>query len=133
MNQCQLLGKVFRKSGLAYGKKGGAYLTFTLNTWRYLARDRPEVDYHRIVVFGELAEWAEQHLHEGDTAFIAGRLRSSKWEDPQGNKRYKYEVFAELISVSPVQIGRAAAPGGADASTSSPNTAALSESEDIPF
>jgi len=125
MNQCQLLGKVFRMTGLAYGKKGGAYLALTISTLRP-AKDRPEIDFHRVTALGELAEWAQQQVHEGDTVFVAGHLRSSKWEDAQGGKHYKYEVVADLISVCPVQLGKSGGQaGGAGVTVEAP--------EDIPF
>jgi single-strand DNA-binding protein len=112
-------------TNLAYGKKGGAYLALTISTLRP-AKDRPDIDFHRVTALGDLAEWAQQQVHEGDTVFVAGFLRSSKWEDAQGVKHYRYEVIADMISVCPVQLGKSGGQAGVTGG-------AAEAAEDIPF
>jgi len=53
-----------------------------------------EVEWHRIVVFGRRAEVIGEHLKKGSPGIFAGRLRTKKWQDQNGNDRYTTELIA---------------------------------------
>jgi single-strand DNA-binding protein len=57
--------------------------------------DRTE--WHRIVVFGKLAETCGNYLAKGRLVYIEGRLRTQQWEDNQGVKRFTTEIVAKDI------------------------------------
>ena len=51
-----------------------------------------EVEYHNVVLFGRLADLAQQYLNRGGGVYIEGRLRTSSWDDKEtGQKRYRTE------------------------------------------
>ena len=56
---------------------------------------KEETEFHRLVAFGKLAEFAGQYLHKGRAVFAEGRLRTSSWEDTAGQKRKRTEVVLE--------------------------------------
>jgi single-strand DNA-binding protein len=62
--------------------------------------DRTE--WHRIVVWGKLAEFCEKYLAKGRQILIEGKLRTRDWQDKEGNKRRTTEV--EAINI--VLLGR---------------------------
>ena len=62
--------------------------------------DRTE--WHRIVVWGKLAEFCEKYLTKGRQILIEGKLRTRDWQDKDGNKRRTTEV--EAINI--VLLGR---------------------------
>ncbi len=69
---------------------------------RYTTRDgeqREDTEWHRIVLWGRLAEIAEKYLQKGNTIFVEGRLQTNKWEDRNGNERYTTEINAYELSM----------------------------------
>lgn len=52
-------------------------------------------EWHRITLFGRLAENAGTYLSKGSQVYLEGRLRTSKWQDQQGNDRYSTEIIAQ--------------------------------------
>jgi len=65
-----------------------------------LAVDRPgkdEADFVRVSTWNKQAEVCAQYLVKGRKVGIDGRLRSSSWEDSDGNKRNAIEVVANRV------------------------------------
>ena len=62
---------------------------------------KESTEWHRIVMFGRLAEIAGQYLKKGSQVYIEGRLQTRGWEDSLGRKHFRTEVVAqELIVLS---------------------------------
>ncbi|MBS1226607.1 MAG: ssb [Candidatus Aminicenantes bacterium] len=57
--------------------------------------DRTE--WHKIKVFGKLAEFCEKYLSQGRQILLEGKLRTRSWQDKDGNKRTTTEVEATNI------------------------------------
>jgi single-strand DNA-binding protein len=79
-----------------------------------LAVDRAgadEADFFRISAWNKQAELCGRYLSKGRKAGVDGRLKSSSWEDGDGNKRSSVEVVARHVEfLSP--------PPGSERSTS---------------
>lgn len=81
-----------------YSANGTAVAKFNLATNERVPagegnwEDRTE--WHRIVVFGKLAETCGNYLSKGRLVFIEGSIRTQQWEDAQGAKRYTTEIVA---------------------------------------
>jgi single-strand DNA-binding protein len=54
-------------------------------------------EWHRIVVWGRMAEVCGQHLSKGRQVYLEGRLQTRSWEDQQGQKRYTTEIVATTV------------------------------------
>ncbi len=54
-----------------------------------------EADFVPVVFWGKKAEILCKYVKKGDSISISGTLRTSNYEDENGNKRYKIEVCAE--------------------------------------
>lgn len=58
--------------------------------------DVEETEWHRVSVFGKLAETCSRYLSKGRTVCVEGRLRTRQWEK-DGEKRYATEIVAESV------------------------------------
>ncbi|KXS54668.1 MAG: single-strand DNA-binding protein [Marinobacter sp. T13-3] len=56
----------------------------------------PKTEWHRVVMFGRLAEVAGQYLQKGSKIYIEGKLQTNKWEDQDGQTRYTTEVLVDI-------------------------------------
>ena len=56
----------------------------------------PRTEWHRIVMFGKIAEIAGQYLRKGSKAYIEGRLQTNKWQDQNGQDRYTTEIIVDI-------------------------------------
>ena len=56
-------------------------------------------EWHRIVMFGKLAEIAQQYLKKGSQAYFEGRIQTRKWQDQSGNDRYSTEIVANEMQM----------------------------------
>jgi len=70
----------------------------TSESWINKEGERQEkTEWHRIVVWGKLAETCAKHLAKGRQVFIEGRLQTRSWETEQGLKRVTTEVIANQV------------------------------------
>lgn len=53
-------------------------------------------EWHRIVVWGKLAEICGRHLSKGRQVYVEGRLQTRSWED-NGQKKYSTEIVASTV------------------------------------
>ncbi|MHB8095713.1 MAG: single-stranded DNA-binding protein [Candidatus Aminicenantales bacterium] len=82
-----------------------------------------KTEWHRIVVWGKLAEFCEKYLTQGKQIMLEGKIRTRPWQDKDGNKRQTTEIEAENI----VLLGRREETAGEGPS------AGVSASADFPM
>ncbi|HEY6114395.1 MAG TPA: single-stranded DNA-binding protein [Candidatus Dormibacteraeota bacterium] len=58
-------------------------------------------EFHNLVAFGKLAEFAGQYMKKGRPIYAEGRLHTSSWDDAAGQKRYRTEVVVEEFQFIP--------------------------------
>lgn len=58
-------------------------------------------EFHTVVVWGRLAQIANQYLRKGSLAMIEGRLQTRSWDGQDGVKRYRTEIVAENLQLGP--------------------------------
>jgi single-strand DNA-binding protein len=78
-----------------------------------------KTEWHRVVVFGKLAELCGQYLQKGRQAYIEGKLQTRSWQDKEGQTRYTTEVVAQQVQF----LGGAARSAGNDYGYSNSNSA----------
>lgn len=54
-------------------------------------------EWHRVVVWGRLADLCGKYLTKGRQVYVEGRLQTRSWEDQQGQKKYTTEVVANTV------------------------------------
>ena len=56
-----------------------------------------KTEWHRITVWNKLGEVCAKYLFKGSAAYIEGKIRTSSWEDEQGQKKYSTEIVANQV------------------------------------
>ena len=86
----------------------------TSESWRdkQSGEQQERTEWHRVALFGRLAEIAGEYLRKGSQVYIEGSLRTRKWQDKQGNDRYSTEIIGNELQMLG---GRGGAGGGAPA------------------
>lgn len=103
LNKVILIGNLGRNPEVRYiPQTERAVANFSLATnEKYFNPNTNESDiraeWHRIVVWGKLAEFCEKYLTQGKQVLIEGKLRTRSWQDRDGNKKFTTEVHAQNI------------------------------------
>ncbi|MEK7660023.1 MAG: single-stranded DNA-binding protein [Patescibacteria group bacterium] len=124
LNKVFILGNLTRDPEMKSLPSGQPVTTFgmaTNRTWKAKSGQKEtQVEYHNIVLFGRLAEIANQYLTKGRSAFIEGRIQTRSWQDKDGQKKYKTEVIAEGLQLGPRGTGESGAAPAPAAPTPPP-------------
>ncbi len=96
----------------------------TSESWVKDGQKQERTEWHRVTVWGKLAEICGKHLAKGRQVYIEGKLQTRQWEDQQGQKRYSTEIVASTVQF----LGSAGA--GAEAGS---NRSSGSGSDDFGF
>ena len=97
----------------------------TSESWRdkQTGEQQERTEWHRVALFGRLAEIAGEYLRKGSQVYIEGSLRTRKWQDKQGNERYSTEIVGnDLQMLGSRAAGAGAAGAGAAPSGTSPGS-----------
>ncbi len=101
VNKVILLGRLGQDPELKYTPGGSPVCNFSLATteaWTDKSGQKQEkTEWHRVVVWGKLAELCNQYLSKGRQAFLEGKLQTRSWDDKDGNKRYTTEILASTV------------------------------------
>ena len=99
VNKVILVGNLGRDPELKYTPNGTAVANFTLATnEKWKDREGKEVEateWHRITVFGKLAEICGEYLHKGRQIYLEGKIRSRTYKDREGVEKTVYEIRAD--------------------------------------
>jgi len=73
----------------------------TTESWkdRTTGEKQERTEWHRIALFGRLAEVAGEYLKKGGQVYVEGSLRTRKWQDKQGNDRYSTEIVGQEMQM----------------------------------
>ncbi|MEQ4621170.1 single-stranded DNA-binding protein [Providencia vermicola] len=101
VNKVILIGNLGQDPEIRYMPNGGAVVNLTLATsesWRdkQTGEMREKTEWHRVVIFGKLAEVAGEYLKKGSQVYIEGSLQTRKWADQSGQDRYTTEVVVNI-------------------------------------
>lgn len=97
LNKVEIIGNLGADPEVRYMPSGGAVANLSIATtesWKDKAtgEKKEQTEWHRVVIFGKLAEVAGEYLRKGSKVFIEGALRTRKWTDQQGVERYTTEI-----------------------------------------
>ncbi|MGB7511533.1 MAG: single-stranded DNA-binding protein [Pelodictyon phaeoclathratiforme] len=120
LNKVMLIGHLGNDPEMKVTTSGQSRVIFTLATTEsYKDNDgnwQEKPEWHRIVVWGKLAEICSQYLKKGRQVYIEGRLQTRSWDDPKsGEKRYTTEIVCSDMQM----LGGAREQGGGTSSESS--------------
>jgi single-strand DNA-binding protein len=118
VNKAILVGRLGRDPETRYTSGGQAVANFTLatdETFKDRAGERQKrTEWHRIVLWGKLAEIAQQYLKKGMLVYVEGRIQTRQWEDKRdGQKRATTEIVGTVMRMLTSRAEGAAAGAGA--------------------
>ncbi len=100
VNKVILVGNLGRDPEIRTMQSGDKLANFsvaTSETWndRQTGERRERTEWHRVVIFGRLADIAERYLRKGSKVYLEGSLQTRKWQDQSGQDRYSTEVVLQ--------------------------------------
>ena len=103
LNMAQIIGHLGRDPDVRYTAEGTAVVNLavaTNETWKDKDGEKQErTEWHRVVLFGKVAEIAAEYLKKGSLVYLQGRLQTRKWAGEDGQDRYTTEVVAERMKM----------------------------------
>ena len=104
VNKVILIGNLGQDPDTRYTANGNAVCRLSVATsesWKNKQTGDLEerTEWHRVVLFGRLAEIAAEYLSKGRRIYIEGGLRTQKWQDNNGNDRYTTEIVAREMQM----------------------------------
>ena len=104
VNTVILIGNLGRDPEIRSTQTGGKVATLNIATTEFRKDSKTgtsveHTEWHRISIFGKLADVAEQYLKKGSPVFIEGRIRTNKWTDKDGLERSGVEVICENLQL----------------------------------
>jgi single-strand DNA-binding protein len=159
VNKVILVGNLGKDPETRYMPSGSAVTNLTLATsesWKdkQSGEAQERTEWHKVAMFGRLAEIAAEYLRKGSQIYIEGKLRTRKWQDKEGKDRWTTEIVADEMqmlgskggggaSAGAGAMGAGAAAGGSSSggASSGGGRAAVNDSgappgdfdDDIPF
>lgn len=104
INKVIIIGRAGKDPELRYATSGDAICNLTVATsesWKdkSTGEKRESTEWHKVSMFGKLAEIAGQYLKKGSLVYIEGSLRTRKWTDKDGVERYTTEIRADQMKM----------------------------------
>jgi len=113
LNRATIIGNMTRDPELRSLPTGKSVATFSVATNRVWTdangQKQKQAEFHNIVMWGKLAEIANQYLRKGRKVFVEGRIQTRDWTGQDGVKRYRTEVVADNMIM--LDGGRGAGDG----------------------
>jgi single-strand DNA-binding protein len=122
INKVILVGNLGQDPEIRYTADGRPIANFSIATsesWKdkNSGEKREKTEWHRVVVFGKLAEICGEYLSKGRQVYIEGKLQTRKWQGQDGQDRYTTEVvidgFTGTMQMLGTREGGGARPAGA--------------------
>jgi single-strand DNA-binding protein len=97
INKVILVGNIGAKPEVKYSSNGSAIANLsvaTSETWndKNSGEKQEKTEWHRVSLYGKLAEIAGQYLDKGSKVYVEGKLQTRKWQDQSGQDRYTTEI-----------------------------------------
>jgi single-strand DNA-binding protein len=102
VNKVILIGNLGADPEVRFTPGGQAVANFRIATsesWTDKNGQKQErTEWHRIVVWGKLAELCGEYLKKGRQCYVEGRLQTREWTDKENRKNYTTEVVANAVT-----------------------------------
>lgn len=123
VNKVILVGNLGQDPEVRHMPNGGAVANITLatsETWRdkQSGDTKEKTEWHRVVLFGKLAEVASEYLRKGSQVYIEGSLQTRKWQDQNGQNRYTTEIVVNIGGTMQMLGGRQGGAAGGNSAGS---------------
>ena len=100
VNKVILVGRLGQDPEIRSTTIGQNVCTLSIATTESFIKEgnkQEKTEWHRVVLWGKLAEIAHKFLKKGRLVYIEGKLQTRSWQDQQGQKRYATEILSNSI------------------------------------
>ena len=136
INKVIIVGNLGNDPDTKYMPSGGAVTNLSVATsesWKdkQTGEQKERTEWHRVAMFGRLAEIAAEYLRKGSQVYLEGKLRTRKWQDKSGQDRYTTEIIADEMQM----LGGKSGEGRSQPADSQPEGRPQPDDfdDDIPF
>ena len=100
VNKVIILGRLGKDPEVRFMPNGGAVANLAVATsekWKdkQTGEQKEKTEWHRVVMFGKLAEIAGEYLKKGSNVYLEGSLQTRKWQNQQGQDQYATEIVLQ--------------------------------------
>jgi single-strand DNA-binding protein len=100
INKCIIVGNLGKDPEVKFMPNGEAVANITVATsesWKdkQTGEQKEKTEWHRVVIFGKLAEITGQYLKKGSKVYLEGKLQTRKWTNQQGQDQYTTEIVLQ--------------------------------------
>ena len=111
VNRVTIMGNLGNDPEVKHTNSGSAIANLTVATseeWKDKSTGgiKIQTEWHRVVLFGKLAEVAGEYLRKGSQVYIEGQLRTRKWTDNAGVEKYTTEIVVGMNGVMQMLGGK---------------------------
>lgn len=140
INKAIIVGTLGKDPEMRYMPDGKAIANLSVATseqWKdkQTGEKQEKTEWHKISIFGKLAEIAGEYLTKGSTVYLEGKIQTRKWQDQEGNDRYSTEIVADTMQMLGGGSGRAteSAPRQPQSAPQGTTQGNDFDDQDIPF
>ena len=130
VNKVILVGNLGQDPESRFTPQGTAVTNLSVatnETWKNQnGESQDKTEWHRIVMYGKMAETAAEYMKKGQMVYVEGRLETNEWEDQNQVKRKTTQVRCDNFTM----LGRRQMQSQ---ETESDNQSSMSSDDDIPF
>ena len=102
VNKVILVGHIGNKPEGRYTPSGTSTASFSLATnesWIDNEKEKQErTEWHNIVVWNKLADFATEYLQKGQLVYIEGKLQTRTYKDKDDVQHWKTEIISNVIT-----------------------------------
>ena len=103
INKAIIVGNLGNDPEIRYSSGGDAIANMniaTTDSWKDKeGRKQEKTEWHRVTMFGKLAEICGEYLKKGSQVYIEGKLQTRKWTDKSNIERYTTEIVADRMQM----------------------------------
>jgi len=117
VNKVILVGNLGQDPEVRYMPNGNGVANISIATtdsWKdkNTGQMQERTEWHRVVLFGKLAEVAGEYLRKGSQVYTEGRLQTRKWTDQSGQEKFTTEIVVDMGGQMQMLGGRGEQQGG---------------------
>ena len=129
VNKVIIVGNLGQDPEARFTPQGTAVTNLSIATnesWKNQeGQTQDRTEWHRVVMYGKMAETASEYMRKGSMVYVEGRLRTKEWEDQNQNKRKTTEVMCDNFTM----LGRR----GDNQPSQNTRPESSAEDDDLPF
>lgn len=99
LNKVMLIGNVGRDPEIKRLDSGMAIANFSIATTETRKDKEPLTEWHKIIMFGKLAEIVEKWVRKGHKIYVEGKIQTRKWTDKEGHDKYATEILCDQLQM----------------------------------